>query len=282
MRFCENAARFYMAKRHNPEQMLLDLARTEGPRFVHLPYTPEFEAVCDEYIAAHRDSLPEIRFYLDETGNDGHTTYTGIAGVCIINWKQFEKHHAALAQWRSEEGWPETIHFSDTSEHNVNRAVALLQQLHSRRSGILFLGYSLASRGRTHQDIFTLFIQLIMDSLRYLRDQNCLGGHRSVRVIKEAEEGFDNIFLHKMTKQLGDAVASEFPGELTVSPVEAVPKGRTVLLECADLVAGGMQRRALHKGRNPKDRLAEAIMNVTGFEDHADLGTVFKHYPTGS
>jgi hypothetical protein len=233
-----------------------------------------------EYIAAHRDSLPEIRFYLDETGNDGHTTYTGIAGLCIINWKQFEKHHAALAQWRSEEGWPETIHFSDTSEHNVNRAVSLLQQLHSRRSGILFLGYSLASRGRTHQDIFTLFIQLIMDSLRYLRDQNCLGEHRSVRVIKEAEVGFDSIFLHKMTKQLGDTVASEFPGELTVSPVEAVPKGRTVLLECADLIAGGMQRRALHKGRNPKDRLAEAVMNVTGFEEDADFGTVFKYYAT--
>jgi hypothetical protein len=34
-----------------------------------------------EYIAAHRDTLPEIRFYLDETGNEGDKTYTGVA-VC--------------------------------------------------------------------------------------------------------------------------------------------------------------------------------------------------------
>jgi Phage integrase family len=91
-----------------------------------------------EYIASHRDSLPEVRFYLDETGNEGHKTYTGIAGVCIINWKQFEKHYAALEQWRSNQG-PETIHFSDTSENNLDRAVSLLQQLQSRRSGVLFL-----------------------------------------------------------------------------------------------------------------------------------------------
>ncbi len=232
-----------------------------------------------EYIASHHDSLSEVRFYLDETGNEGHKTYTGIAGVCVINWKQFEKHCAALEQWRSNQG-PETIHFSDTSENNLDRAVSLLQQLQSRRSGVLFLGYSLTSRGRTHQDLFSLFIQLIVDSLKYLRDCNCLTENRSVRVIKEAETGFDSVFLHKMTKQLGEVVALEFPGELAVLPVEAVPKGRTVLLECADLIAGGMQRRALNKGRNPKDRLAEAIINVTGFEDHADPGTIFKYYGT--
>jgi hypothetical protein len=39
-----------------------------------------------------------------------------------------------------------------------------------------------------------------------------------------------------------------------------------------------MQRRALSKGRNPKDRLAEAVINVTGFEDSADNGAVFKYY----
>jgi hypothetical protein len=153
-----------------------------------------------------------------------------------------------------------------------------LQQIQSRRSGVLFLGYSLASRGRTHEDIFSLFIQLVIDSLKYLRECKCLAEHRSVRVIKEAESGFDALYLHKMTKQLGEAVALEFPGQLAVLPVTAVPKGRTVLLECADLVAGGMQRRALGKGRNPKDRLAEAIVNVTGFEDSADPGTIFKYF----
>lgn len=232
-----------------------------------------------EYIAAHRDTLPEVRFYLDETGNEGDKTYTGVAGVCIINWKQYEKHYAALEQWRAKQGWPGTIHFSETGSDKVDRAVALLQQLHARRSGVLFLGYSLASRGRTHEDLFSLFIQLVVDSLKYLRDCGCLSENRSVRVVKEADTGFDNLFLEKMTKRLGEAVALEFPGRLAVVPVEAVTKGRHVLLECADLIAGDMQRRALGKGRNPKDRLAEAIINVTGFEDEADSGTLFKYYP---
>lgn len=233
-----------------------------------------------EYLAAHRDSLPEVRFYLDETGNEGDKTYTGIAGVCIANWKQFEKHHAALEQWRSEQGWPQTIHFSETGADKVDRAVSLLQELKSRRSGLLFLGYSLESRGRTHEDLFSLFVQLVIDSLRHVRDCKSLSGQRSIRVIKEADPGFDSLFLRKMTKQLDEAVALEFPGQLTVLPVEAVTKGRTVLLECADLIAGGMQRRALGKGRNPKDRLAEAVINVTGFEDVTEPGALFKYYGT--
>ncbi len=231
-----------------------------------------------EYLAAHRDSLPEVRFYLDETGNEGHKAYTGIAGVCVINWKQFEKHHAALEQWRSRQGTPDTIHFSDTGAGQIDLAVSLLQQLHSRRAGVLFLGYSLASRGRTHEDLFSLFIHLVVDSLKHLRECNCLTENRSVRVIKEADPGFDALYLRKMTKQLSEVVALEFPGTLTIQPVEAVTKGRTVLLECADLIAGGMQRRALGKGRNPKDRLAEAVINVTGFEDSADTGALFQYY----
>jgi hypothetical protein len=231
-----------------------------------------------EYLAAHRDSLPEVRFYLDETGNEGDKAYTGIGGVCIINWKQFEKHHAALQQWRSNQGWPETIHFSETGADKVDRAVSLLRQLQSRRSGVLFLGYSLSSRGRTNNDLLSLFIQLVVDSLKHLRDCKCLTENRSVRVVKEADPGFDSFYLHKMTKELDEMVAQEFPGALTVLPVEAVTKGRTVLLECADLIAGGMQRRALFKGRNPKDRLAEAVINVTGFEDRTDPGTIFKYH----
>jgi len=238
------------------------------------------QAEFHEYIASHRDTLPEVRFYLDETGNEGDKTYTGVAGVCIINWKQYEKHHAAIELWRAKQG-PETIHFSETGADKVDRAVSLLQQLQTRRSGVLFLGYSLASRGRTHEDMFSLFIQLIVDSLKHLRDCGCLSENRSVRVIKEADSGFDNLFLDKMTKRLAEAVALEFPGQLAVVPVEAVTKGRSVLLECADLIAGGMQRRALGKGRNPKDLLAEAIINVTGFEDAADTGALFKYFAAG-
>lgn len=231
-----------------------------------------------EYLASHRDTLPEIRFYLDETGNEGDKNYTGVAGVCIINWKQYAKHHAALEQWREKQGWPETIHFAETGADKVDRAASLLQQLAQRRSGVLFLGYSIASRGRTQEAMFSLFIQLVVDSLKHLQQLGCLSENRNVRVIKEADPGFDSIYLDTMTKRLSEAVALEFPGLLAVSPVEAVTKGRTVVLECADLIAGGMQRRALGKGRNPKDKLAEAVINVTGFEDGSDTGALFKFF----
>lgn len=231
-----------------------------------------------EYLAAHRDTLPEIRFYLDETGNEGDKNYTGVAGVCVINWKQYEKHHAALTQWRERQGWAETIHFAETGADKVDRAVSVLQQLAQRRSGVLFLGYSISSRGRTHEAMFSLFIQLVMDSLKLLQQHGCLGENQNVRVIKEADPGFDTMYLDTMTKSLSEAIALEFPGLLAVSPVEAVTKGRTVLMECADLIAGGMQRRALGKGRNPKDKLAEAVINVTGFEDGSDSGALFKYF----
>ena len=126
-----------------------------------------------------------------------------------------------------------------------------------------------------------MFIQLVLDSLRYLQKSGCLTENRSVRVIKEADSGFDSIYLGDVTKRLEEIVALEFPGQLAVLPVEAVTKGRNVLLECADLIAGGMQRRALGKGRNPKDRVAEAVINVTGFEDGNDTGALFKYFAPG-
>lgn len=158
----------------------------------------------------------------------------------------------------------------------LDRAIRLLAELSARRSGLLFLGYAMNSRGRTHQDLFSLFIQLVIDSLHVLKRDGCLDAPRSLRVIKEADAGFDNVFLAKMNKQLSDLVGLEFPGQLIVQPIESLPKGREVFLECADLIAGGMQRRALYRGRNPKDKLAEAVFNVTGFDDPADNGVVFK------
>lgn len=101
-----------------------------------------------------------------------------------------------------------------------------------------------------------------------------------IRVVKEAEEGFDSLLLGKLQKQIEDAIAVEFSGKHVVLPIQGVIKGREVMLECADLIAGGMQRRALACGRNPKDRLAEAVLNVTGFEDVDDQGALFKYYAT--
>jgi hypothetical protein len=72
----------------------------------------------------------------------------------------------------------------------------------------------------------------------------------------------------------------EFPNQFAVQPVETAVKGREVLLECADLIAGGMQRRALQKGHNPKDYLAQAVLNLTGFEGPPDDRAIFKVYPS--
>lgn len=242
-------------------------------------YRNIFQMEFHEYIASHQGAKSEIRFYLDETGNEGEKAYTGVAGLCMMNWQQYEKHYAALAQWRRQQNWPETIHFTETGSDRLDRAVALLAELAQRRSGLLFLGYALSTRGRTHEDLFSLFIQLVIDSLRCLKRNGCLEEPRSLRVVKEADPGFDSMYLQKMHKQLSDLVALEFPGQVSVQPIESLAKGREVFLECADLIAGGMQRRALYKGRNPKDRLAEAVFNVTGFEDATDNGSVFKFYP---
>jgi hypothetical protein len=53
-----------------------------------------------DYLAARKGIVPEVRFYLDETGNEGDKAYTGVAGVCTINWKHYEMHAAAIRQWR--------------------------------------------------------------------------------------------------------------------------------------------------------------------------------------
>jgi hypothetical protein len=233
-----------------------------------------------EYLAARRGVHPEIRFYLDETGNEGDKRYTGVAGICVMNWQQYEMHHAAIAEFRRALQWAGTIHFSDTGQDGFDRAVRLLSQLQARRSGLLFVGYALPSQGRTHPDMLSLFVQLIVDSLKQMRANGCLDEARSLRVIKEADAGFDAIYLDAMKRYLADLTALELPELVVVESIEPVPKGSAVVfLECADLIAGGMQRRALSKGSTARDRLAEAVANVTGFETPEDGGVVFKCFP---
>ena len=101
------------------------------------------------YLSARHGVMPEVRFYLDETGNEGDKAYTGVGGICVMNWKQFEIHAAALSQWRREQKWPETIHFAETGSERIDRAVRLLGELQQRRSGLLFLGYALSGRVHT-------------------------------------------------------------------------------------------------------------------------------------
>jgi hypothetical protein len=240
-------------------------------------YRMLYQKELREFLGA-RQGIPEIRFYLDETGNEGDKKYTGVAGVCVMNWQQYEIHAAALAQWRREQNWPENIHFSEIGIDRIDRAVRLLGELQKRRAGLLFLGYALSARASTQDAIYSLFAQLVVDSLRHLQRNDSLQQVRFVQVVKEAQEGFDNVYLAKMQKHLEELVALEFAGQFAVKPIQAVTKGQHVFLECADLIAGGMQRRALRKGQNPKDRLAQAVVNVTGFENPDEEGALFRVY----
>ena len=135
------------------------------------------------------------------------------------------------------------------------------------RSGLLFLGYALPSRGATHPALVDLFIQLVVDSLKRARELGCLNTARSATFVKEADEGFDRIHLPNIETFLAQQLAREFPDLVYLGKVKAIPKGREPFLECADLIAGAMQRRALWGRQKPKDELAEAVMNVVGFED---------------
>src|SRR6185369_7011068 len=62
-----------------------------------------FQRQLQEYLAAHRGVIPEVRFYLDETGNEANKAFTGVAGVCVMNWKQYEMHASALSEWRRKQ-----------------------------------------------------------------------------------------------------------------------------------------------------------------------------------
>jgi hypothetical protein len=236
----------------------------------------EMQMEFNQYLAAQTSDAPEIRFYLDETGNDPNKPYLGVAGICVLEWRQYEKHWASISKWRAERGWPETIRFAQTGTVLQPRATALLQQLQTRRSGLLFLGYAMSSRGRTYEAMLSLFIQLVVDALHRADDLGCLTQQRALSFVKEAEEGFDRLHLQTLRKYLEEQIAREFPRQIFVRDVQSIPKGREVFLECADLIAGAMQRRALHSANHPKDDLAETVFNVTGFEDIRTTSAIYK------
>jgi len=228
-------------------------------------------------MAQKRQEDAEIRFYLDETGTERQKRYTGLGGICVLDWRQYEKHHAALVQWRLQQGWPETLHFADISQ-DPKKHLSLLSQLRARRAGLLFVGHALPSRGHQHFTLVDLFIQLVVDSVRVMEGLGCLEGRKALQVIKEADEGFDRVHGVTLDKYLGEYLATEFSARVYLRGVTPVAKGREVMLECADLIAGAMQRRALFGGRNAKDVVAEAAFNVTGFGDKEDPGAVYKAF----
>lgn len=222
-----------------------------------------------------------MRFYLDETSNDTKDNYVGIAGICILNWAQYEISHAALTQWRERQGWPETIHFADLDASTRARAIALIMQMSSpkRRAGLLFFAYRLNARGATSNKIASLIQQLVVDALKEADSHGCIDTRRGIRIVKEAETGFDTFHIPELEKTIAVQLAREFPDRVYLVGIESRAKGREVLLEVADLIAASTRRRDLFASQNPKDVLAQTVMNLTGFEDTRDDRVLFKLFP---
>lgn len=228
------------------------------------------------YMSAKSVEDPEIVIYLDETKGESGSRYIGVAGICVIDWRQYEMYHAALAQWRAERGWPETLHVRDQASEDITKHLSLLAALQKYRAGLLFVGHDAATRAVSHRALVDLFVQIVVGCLRHLRDDNCLGTRRAVAVIKEAEDGFDRVHLETLNRELQQQIAYEFADTAYLNEVTPIKKGREVMLEAADMIAAGMQRRALYGGWNSKDQLADAVANVTGFEDSNAKGVVYK------
>lgn len=228
------------------------------------------------YLAEKRLQDPELCFYLDETGSDSTGRFVGVGGICVLDTRSYEMRHAALRQWRESQGWPETLHFADLNTQTEPRYLGLLQQLKKYRSGLLFVGYATVARGSKDTILSTLFVQLIGDALRVADAQGCLGVVRAVRVIKEAAAGFDTIHLASLEQNLSQHLLQLFPSRVYLRQIETVPKGRCVMLEAADCIAAAMKRRWESGRRIHKDRVAESVMNVTGFEDPGSESAMYK------
>lgn len=252
-----------------------DLKLFQGSEFV-IGLRNERQRDFLQHVLERKNADPEIRFYLDETGNSTTDRFTGVGGVCVMDWRLFEIQHAAIRKARQGLG-PETLHCADIkSNDDLLRHVALLAELQHRRAGLLFVGHATRSRIAKQEILCSLFVQLVVDALRKMEAHGCLETQRVLTVVKEADEGFDALMGEDFQVALQEAVARALGDKIYVNPIRAVPKGREVMLECADQIAFAMMRRAVSGGRIAKDRLAEAVMNVTGFEDPGDSGAVFK------
>lgn len=252
-----------------------DLKLFQGSDFV-IGLRNERQREFLQHVLARKNADAEIRFYLDETGNSTTDRFTGVGGVCVMDWRLFEIQHAAIRKARHGLG-PETLHCAEIkNDEDLARHLALLAQVQNRRAGLLFVGHATRTRIRKQEILCSLFVQLVVDALRKMESHGCLENPRVLTLVKEADEGFDALVGEDFQAALQDCVGKAFGDKVYVNRILAVPKGREVMLECADQIAFAMMRRAVSGGRIAKDRLAEAVMNVTGFEDPGDSGAVFK------
>ena len=232
-----------------------------------------------QYFAEQRKGDPEIRLYLDETGTDQKSGYMAVAGICAAEWRQYERYHAALRQWREQLNSPGTLHAAEITGDN-SLQLALLSELNKRKGGLLFIAHAMRTRAMTHRDLESLYVQLALDTLRSLDSNGCLQEPKALLIVKEADQGFDNVYLKSMESDLQGALAADFLNRVYLKGIVPVPKGREVMLEAADQIAHALHRRALYAGPHPKDQVAEAAMNVTGLEDPREKGIVFKLWPS--
>ncbi|MFP2897186.1 DUF3800 domain-containing protein [Corallococcus sp. 4LFB] len=260
------------ARRHVQNDLELFQAT---PRTLSLRGEAQIE--LHQYLATRHEGAPELRFYLDETGNDPQSRFTGIGGICILDWRQFEMQHEALKYWRDKQGWPETLHFNKVTT-DIGPYLKLLAELKKRRAGILFTGYAAPARRNKQEMYIALIGQLVTDALKRAESLGCLNSPRTMTIIKEREDGFDALYLKALEASLHELLARDFPGRVYLEAVTPMPKGREVLLECADIIASGMYRREVSGGRHSKDVLAEAVMNTAGFEDSNDPGALYRYF----
>ncbi len=232
-------------------------------------------------IAAMRRNEPELRVYLDETG-DAKGKWHGVGGIAVADWRLFEMHHSLLTKWRKSLG-PQTLHFAEIVEQeDITPYLKLLDQVSTRRVGVVFLWYALPSSTYRHATLSTLITSLVTGAVEsLLADVVSDSKPRGIRVIKEADFGFDVHHLDGIKLDLSGLLAERFGERVFLRDVEAVAKGSDVLLELADVIAGASARMAAFRGRNPKDRLADAVENVTGLRTRPDEKPEYRAFGRG-
>jgi hypothetical protein len=234
-----------------------------------------------QYLSYQRDSDPELRFYLDETGSHGGE-FVGVGGICIIDWGTFEPHFAAMQAWRKDQGWPHALHFADLRDEDADKYISLLRQVLGRKAVVLFVAHGLPERAVKHESLFLLFVHLVLDSLEMVARLGCLQQPRAVRVIKEQDTGFDRVKLDRLEELLAQQIVHEFPGRAYLRKVESVAKGSDVLIECADVIASAVRRRLLYDTTHAKDLVSATVMKETGLESFgSNSGAVFKIHGLG-
>jgi hypothetical protein len=228
-----------------------------------------------KYMGTVKDNEPEIRFFLDESGNEPGSPVAAVGGVCIVDWRHYERFHAALSQWRSERGPQRPFHFADMSPSDEPLYMAWLSELSKYRGGLLFCGYAVEARRAANRQLRNLFLHLIVDSLHHLHKHGCLSVPRRLSVVKEREAGFDTFELGALEQDLSQRIYADFPERIRMDAVKAAVKASDVMLEYADVVAASMTRKLVHDKLNHKDRVADTVLNTTGLNQDTP-GAVFK------